>query len=139
MAGPATSAADVDWLAVGVGVSLGDVVAADGVVADGDGVVEDSAADGEALDADAAVAIEVVLAAGAAPGGQPAGQSLGGHRADGGNFVGTHRRRTDLQFRHAGLGQPARDRQLLRRRKSHTRGLLPVAECGVDKLDAGDS
>ena len=56
MAGPATSAADVDWLAVGVGVSLGDVVAADGVVADGDGVVEDSAADGEALDADAAVA-----------------------------------------------------------------------------------
>ena len=67
MAGPATSAADVDWLAVGVGVSLGDVVAADGVVADGDGVVEDSAADGEALDADAAVAIEVVLAAGAAP------------------------------------------------------------------------
>jgi hypothetical protein len=67
MAGPATRAADVDWLGLGVGVSAGDGVAADGVAADADGVVEDSAADGEALDADAAVATGVVLASGAAP------------------------------------------------------------------------
>jgi len=75
MAGPATSAGDVDALAVGDGESAGDGVALD-AEAEADGVVEEAASDGDALDAEAAMAIDVVvLTAGAPPvveGPQPA-------------------------------------------------------------------
>ena len=77
MAGPALSAAEAVWVAVGDGVGVDEVGEALGVEAEALGVVDDSEVEGEALGVDgAAVTTEVaVVAAGAAPvveGPQPA-------------------------------------------------------------------
>ena len=74
-----------------------------------------------------------VLALRPAPGGQAAAQPQGHDGADRGDFLAAHRRRADLDFRHAGFGQQAGDGQLVLPRKGHARGLLAVAERRVDQ------